>query len=117
MKAIWLAMSILIFNICMAAVAHSGLFTAAPYYEDTVIEHYQGLENFTNMSKTDLEPQTIDVWSYLLQSVTFEWANQYTAGIGIEDDIRPFILGMDAIAVFLYAVAMIEFLWRQNISG
>lgn len=117
MKALWLALSILIFNISMAAVANSGLFTASPYYEDTVIEHYQGLENYTNMSKTDLEPQSIDILGVLLQAVTFEWANQYTALIGIRDEAYPFILGLDAVAVFLYTVALIEFFWRRSISG
>ena len=117
MKAIWLALTFLIFNICMQAVAGSGLLTSSPYYEDQVIDHYAGLTNYTNMSKTDLEPQTIDVWSYLLKSITFEWAHQYTNMIGIQAEMTPFILGLDFIAAFLYAVAMIEFLWRQNISG
>lgn len=117
MKALWLALAFLIFNVAMAAVANSGLFTAAPYYEDTVIEHYQGLSNFENMTKTDMEAPTIDVWSYLLQSVTFEWSTQYTRMVGVEDELSPFILALDALALFLYGLAMIEFFWRQNITG
>lgn len=117
MKALWLAMTFLIFNICMGAVATSGLFTESPYYENTVIERYQVLENFTNMSKTDLEPQTVDIWGVLLSVTTFEWANQYTSLIGLKTQLYPFILGLNAIALFLYAVAAIEFLWRQNLSG
>ena len=117
MKAVWLALTFLVFNICMGMVANSGLFTAAPYYEDEVIERYQGLANFTNMSKTDLEPQTIDVWDYLLSVVTFNWANQYTILLGIHDEMLPFIWGLNAIALFLYAIAAIEFFWRQSIEG
>jgi hypothetical protein len=117
MKAVWLALVFLVFNICMGAVAQSGLLTSAPYYEDEIIEHYEDLDDFQNMSKTDLEAQTIDMWDFLLNVVTFNWLNQYTILIGIHDEALPFIYGLNAIALFFYAVAAIEFFWRQSISG
>lgn len=122
MKAVWLGLVLLIFNISMATVAYSGLFTAAPYYESSTIDRYSGLANFTNMTKTDLDTQTIDIWDYILGGVGFGWANQYVLVIdnsvpGYYAAAQPFLVGLNIIAGFLYAIAAIEFFWRQSIEG
>jgi len=116
MKAVWIALIFLIFNISMGTVTQSGLFTTSSYYEDTVIENYGGMADFSNLSKTQEEQEyyTVDMFQIIINTLTFNWAFQYTNALGITAQASFFITGLNIIMYVIIAVAFIEFFWRRS---
>lgn len=118
MKAIVFVLIILIFNVAMSVVTQSGLFTASGYYESEIIERYNPDNlDITNISKTETDAPSMDIFSLATHSLSFGWLKQYAPN-GLENNFDGIILGLNAIGVFLISIAFIE-LWmrRSDILG
>ena len=114
MKAVILALIFLILNFSMSMVVHSTLFTEPGYYEKTETEKYSGLTNFTNMTKTNKEPQVTDMLSLKAGGLTFNWLFQYLNYIGLDEELAIFIYGLNCLTVALYGVALVELFMKRS---
>lgn len=114
MKAVWIALVLLIFNVGMSVVTTSGLFTASAYYEDAVIDQYSEYGNFSNLTKTETEAQSMDMFSMAISTLSFNWAYQYIIPLGLENELGGFIGGLNVILLFLNAVAFVEVFMRRS---
>ena len=116
MKAIWFAIMFFIFNLAMGVVVNSGLYSGT-YYDSEMNAHYGGLVNYTNLSKTEIEAQATDVWDYILNPLSFNWANQYAVQLGLAAQLAPFIAGLNILMLIIYGIALVELFWRRDIFG
>lgn len=121
MKIIEIAFVLLVFNVCMALVTHSGLTSYPYYYESEYIDVYGDdgslPDNISTVSEGQQYSTTMSVFNTILSTVTFDWL-YYLIPDELDASAAPFIIGLDAIMVFLVVVALIElFVKRTELLG
>lgn len=118
MKAIVIAMCLLIFNIAMSLASGSGLFTTHAYYESEYLTAYEQIPNMSDLTKTDTEPPTMDIFGMFMSTLTFDWVMPYAQAVGIEDESRVFVLGLNTVLAAIIGIAFIEiFIGKSDMLG
>lgn len=112
MKVMIIAAAFLIFNIAMSVIVSSNILEGNTYYQDEYIGRYNDA-NFNNLSKTDIDAQSMDIFTLIIRSVSFNWLNSYIPD-EYEPDFAIFILGLNALGAFLIAVGAIEIFIKGN---
>ena len=121
MKIVEIAFALLVFNICMAVVTHSGLTSYPYYYESEYVDVYgpDGSlpENISTVSEEQQYSTTMSVFNTIISTVTFDWM-YYLIPDELDEPAVPFILGLNAIMLFMLAVAIVElFVKRAELLG
>ena len=122
MKIVEVAFAMLIFNFCIGLTSHAGLIQYPIYYESEYLNEFQpGTGSLPgNLSTVSQEQQygtTMDVVNVVLSVTDFGWLYALIPQ-DLHDDAAIYILGLQAIIGFLYAVAIIElFVQRTEILG
>lgn len=106
MKALIFAAAFLIFNISMSVVVHSGVLTGTTFYESEYINQYNDMD-FDNLSKTQIDAQSMDIFTLAIHTVTFNWIYDYIPK-DLHSHFEIFVIGLNALGMFLIAVAAIE---------
>ncbi len=114
MKAVVFALILLIFNIAMATVTESGLFVSRDFFESEYINQYQNIHNMTNMTKTNIEAPSMDIFHLFTSTLTFDWAIKIGQKIGIEKETRSFVIMLNMILAAIIGIAFIELFMRRS---
>ncbi len=115
MIAIRVLFIILLFNIFMSFVTNA-VFTQSPaYFEDYSGEITEGLPDFINETE-EAGGQRIgtNVISVMFGALTFDWMRPYTVSLGMAEDFNPIVGGLNAAALFLTGVAIVEIIWVKR---
>ncbi len=121
MKIIEVSFIMLIFSICMSVVTHSGLTSYPYYYESEYVDVYgpDGSlpDNISTVSESQQYSTTMSVFNTIISSVTFDWL-YYLIPDELDESAVPFVVGLNAIMLFLLAVAIVElFVKRAELLG
>jgi hypothetical protein len=117
MKIIEVAFIMLVFNICMGAVTHS-LITPYPLYYETEFINIMDPDsgrlpaNISTVSETQQYSTTMDVVDIVMSVTDFGWLDHYVPA-GLKTEAALYILGLQAIVGFFYAIAIIELFVKQ----
>jgi hypothetical protein len=114
MKALVIALCLLIFSLSMAAVSNTGLFTARGMYESEYLTKFQSIKNMTNLTKTDLDAPTMDVFQIFISTLTFGWIVPIGEKMGIGNEMAVFAFLLDVLLAALIGIAFIEMFFRQG---
>ena len=112
MKIVELAFIMLVFNFCMGIAVHSGIATQTGFYEsqfgNTFNPETGSLPaNISTTSETQQYGATMDVLSLILSVTDFGWVYSMVPP-DLKADFIPFIMGLQCIVGFFYAIAIIE---------
>lgn len=122
MKIVGLAFALLILNFCFAATVYSDITDYTIYYESEFIEEFDPENgslpgNISTVSEAEQYPTTMNIVDVILGVTDFGWLYALVPD-DLDDDAAPYIIMLQAIIGFLYAVAIIElFVKRSNLLG
>lgn len=122
MKVVVIAFALLVFNVCLSIATHADLTAYPIYYESEFINEFQpgtgGLpDNISTVSETQQYSTTMSVFDLIINVVDFGWVYHLIPD-ELDADFAIYIIGIQAIVGFLYAVAIIElFVKRTEILG
>lgn len=117
MKTVEVAFAIIIFNFCVGAVTHAGLTTATAPYESSYLNDFSADGNMpynvSTVSEDEQYTTSMNVFSLITSVTVFDWLYLY-----IPDEYHTaasfYILFLDAIAIFFYGIAVLEFFIRRT---
>lgn len=121
MKTAEIAFAIIVFNFCVGAVTHANLTTATAPYESSYINEFSTdgsmPYNVSTISEDEQYTTSMNVFSIITSVTVFDWLYLY-----IPDEYQAaasfYILGLDAFAIFFYAIALVElFIRRTDVLG
>lgn len=122
MKIVELAFILLVFNFCMGVVVHSQLTEYPIYYESEFIERFDPETgdlpgNISTVSETQQYSTTMNIVDIVMSVTDFGWLYALIPD-DIESEFVIYIVGLQAIVGFFYAVAIIElFVKRTELLG
>ena len=122
MKIVAIAFALLVFNVCLSIATHSQLTPYPNYYESQYINEFAPgtgslPQNISTVSESQQYSSTMSIFDVILNVVDFGWL-YYMIPDELDDDFAIYIVGIQAIVGFLYAVAIIElFVKRTEILG
>ncbi len=117
MKIVEVAFILLVFNICVGAASHS-LITPYPlYYESSYTDTFDPESgnlpsNISTVSETQQYSTTMDIVDVVMSVTDFGWLYHYIPQ-DLQADAAVYIVGLQAIVGFFYAVAIIELFVKQ----
>lgn len=122
MKIVGLAFALLLFNFCMSAAVHAQMTDYPIYYESEYLNEFDPEggslpENISTVSEAEQYPTTMNIVDLILGVTDFGWLYSLVPD-DLDDAAAPYIMGLQGIVGFLYAVAIIElFVKRSNLLG
>lgn len=122
MKIVSIAFAILVFNVCLSIATHSMLTDHPIYYESSYINEFTPgsgslPDNISTVSEAQQYSSTMNIFDLILNVVDFGWL-YYMIPDELDEYFVIYIVGIQAIVGFLYAVAIIElFVKRTEILG
>lgn len=117
MKIVEVALIILVFNVCMGIVTHS-LITPYPiYYESEYVNTFNPETgslpaNISTVSETQQYSTTMDIVDIIMSVTDFGWITHYVPS-ELKSEATIYIMSLQAIIGFFYAVAIIELFVKQ----
>lgn len=122
MKIVSIAFALLVFNVCLSIATHSMLTEYPIYYESEYINEFTPgtgslPDNISTISEAQQYSSTMSIFDLILNVVDFGWL-YYMIPDELDEHFAIYIVGIQAIVGFLYAVAIIElFVKRTEILG
>jgi len=119
MKAIAIALVILVFNIAMSGISASGLFENANiYYESEILEEYnQSMpSNVSAEQEIELQRSAGAIVDSFFSTLSWGWILQYIPS-EYHDDLGWFIAGMNLISIFFMGLGIVELFLKPSAGG
>lgn len=121
MKIVEIAFALLVFNIAMSMVSHSGIVDNTAYYESNIVNEFGedgGLpDNITTVSESQQYTTSMNIFNVIISVVSFDWI-YYLIPDELDIYFVPFVLGLDSVMAFLMGLAIIEiFIRREETLG
>lgn len=117
MKIVEVAFIILVFNICVGMVTHAMITPYPNYYESEYVNTFNpesGMlpTNISTVSEAQQYSTTMDIVDVVMSVTDFGWLYHYVPA-DLQTEAAYYIIGLQAIVGFFYAVAIIELFVKQ----
>lgn len=115
-KALLIAVCILVFNIFLSGMTNSGMFEISPYYDNELIDTYnESLPgNFSSIDEAEAYQISTNAFGVILNTISFGWIQQFIPE-NLHDNLAWLILGLNAFGLFISSVALIELFFKRSI--
>jgi len=117
MKVIAIALVVLIFNIALSGVAHTGLFeTAGVHYESDILNTYNNSlpSNVSTIEETEQYGASMNIVGVIFDTLTWNWVYQFIPA-ELHEGFVWLVTGLNIISLFLIGVGFIELFTKRGI--
>jgi len=121
MRAVQLALLVILIQVGTGLVAESGLFTGN-YFESSIVNSMT-TQNISALSESEQIQASINVMNSLFNILTWGWIKKYfepfySMDVGVKNFVDSLILFLNSVSLTIIGVAFIEFIRnRINVLG